>query len=283
MNNIIFSLIVATYGRNIELDELLYSLTQQDIGKDKFEVIVVDQNNKINLDECIEKYSKLLNIIHFKSKVKGLSINRNIGIKMSTGSFVCFPDDDCQYYEDTLSTAWKILDNNTIDACIGRIYDRHKCINILKDWPSNVQLVGPYNFFRVSSSITIFCKNGCKYQFDDDLGAGTYFGSCEDADYLWNLIIKAKKVIYHPELHVNHPPQCSTSVVQEKFDSYQRGFGAFLRKNFSLPIFYLMSIALGYYLFQAVNYLVYLRVELFRRRLSGISSIIRGFYVYGKK
>ncbi len=285
MNCLLFSLIVPTYGRLEELQIFLESLTHQIIGLNSFEVIVIDQNDTIDLAETITKFSNELNIVYINSEVKGLSINRNIGMKISKGKYICFPDDDCQYYPDTLLIAHNFLsDNNSkIDACLGRIYDRLKCINIIKEWPIHSQVIGRYNFFKFSSSITIFCKNDSQYLFDDKLGAGSYFGSCEDADYLINLLSSNKLIVYHPELHVNHPPQTSTTVSLNKFQSYQRGFGAFLRKNFSVSIFYLLIIAIGYYLLQAIKHLFCFRLDLFLRRIHGILSIIEGFYEYKKK
>lgn len=283
MNNLLISLVIATYGRSQELDTLLSSLVRQNIDKDKFEVILIDQNVDINLTSLLKKYENLLNIVHHRSSITGLSYNRNIGLRMSRGAYVCFPDDDCSYYPDTLSVALEILSKNDIDVCLGRIFDRHKCINVLKDWPILSKFVGKFDFFRLTSSITIFCKKDYQIEFDEKLGAGTYFGSCEDADYLWRFLNNGKKVFYNPDLQVNHPPQSSISVPQKKFESYQRGFGAFLRKNFTFPIFYLMIIAFGYYFFQAIKHLVCLEFYFFRRRVIGIISVTKGIYEYNNK
>ena len=51
----LISLIIPTYGRTTELSELLESLTNQSYKK--FEVLIVDQNDIINLDSIIANYN----------------------------------------------------------------------------------------------------------------------------------------------------------------------------------------------------------------------------------
>ncbi|MFK2251903.1 glycosyltransferase family A protein [Bacteroides fragilis] len=48
-----------------------------------FEIILVDQNLDDRLISLVEKYSNSLNIVHYRSIIKGLSANRNIGIKIA--------------------------------------------------------------------------------------------------------------------------------------------------------------------------------------------------------
>ena len=86
-----FSLIVCTVGRSQDiLEQLLISLTIQKYSD--FEIILVDQNLDDRLISLVEKYSNSLNIVHYRSIIKGLSANRNIGIKIAKGNIICFPD-----------------------------------------------------------------------------------------------------------------------------------------------------------------------------------------------
>ena len=57
------SLIVPTYGRYIEIEKLLHSLSKQTYPLEKIEVIIVDQNDLIDLAPVINKYSSELNIM----------------------------------------------------------------------------------------------------------------------------------------------------------------------------------------------------------------------------
>ncbi|UVQ02382.1 glycosyltransferase family 2 protein [Bacteroides fragilis] len=100
-----FSLIVCTVGRSQDiLEQLLISLTIQEYSD--FEIILVDQNLDDRLISLVEKYSNSLNIVHYRSIIKGLSANRNIGIKIAKGNIICFPDDDCFYDRTTLQNVY---------------------------------------------------------------------------------------------------------------------------------------------------------------------------------
>ena len=52
--------------------------------------------------EILKRYEKLFDIKYVKSDEKGLSLNRNKGLILRNGEIVGFPDDDCEYDDDTL-------------------------------------------------------------------------------------------------------------------------------------------------------------------------------------
>ena len=61
---------MATYGRKVEIDTFLKSIEQQQYDTSKVEIIIVDQNDKIVLDDICAKYSDKLKIEHIKSEIK---------------------------------------------------------------------------------------------------------------------------------------------------------------------------------------------------------------------
>ena len=118
-----FSLIMATYGREKEVESFLKSLKKSNYDLSLVEVIIVDQNDKIDLNPIVERHNDL-NIKHIKSTVKGLAKNRNIGLEQSYGGIVAFPDDDCEYLPDTLNIISDIFEaNSEIDVVMGRIVE----------------------------------------------------------------------------------------------------------------------------------------------------------------
>ena len=74
---------MATYGREKEVESFLNSLKKSNYDLSLVEVIIVDQNDKIDLNHIIERHNDL-NIKHIKSTVKGLAKNRNIGLEENT-------------------------------------------------------------------------------------------------------------------------------------------------------------------------------------------------------
>lgn len=279
----IFSLIVATCGRVKEIDTLFESLSKQSIGPESFEVILVDQNESESLSWIVETHSINLRINHIRSTRKGLSYNRNIGLSAARGDYVCFPDDDCTYYPDTLAMAYKHLKEGTASAVFGAIRDRATGESIIRNWPSSEKKINRYNFYHLFSSITIFAKKS-SIRFNENLGAGCYFGSNEDADYTYSLIKKMGNCNYHPDIELWHPKAGVAQFSKEKNRSYGLGFGAFCAAyKFDLFIARLFFLALGYHVSLAALAILRGDLETAEKRWDAFLSRINGFIEYPTK
>ncbi len=88
-----YSIIIPVYNRPQEVDELLYSLTQQNY-KD-FEVIVVDDGSTTPCDSVIEKYRDDLTIHYYFKSNSGPGQTRNYGAERAKGTFLIILDSDC--------------------------------------------------------------------------------------------------------------------------------------------------------------------------------------------
>ena len=274
---------MATYGRKEEIQDFLESIAKQDYDISQVEILIIDQNNEIVLDDICQKYNHTLNIKHIKSNKKGLSLNRNIGLKIATGKYVAFPDDDCTYYPDTLFKIENYFEQNKdTDVVLGRIYDRVTKKNIIRDWKNSEFEVNIYNFFLSYSSITIFTKKNNIY-FDEQLGVGTFFGSCEDTDYVLQLLEQNKRIVYSPDVDVWHPDLSAETMSDEKVYSYGLGFGALVKKHLALPIIYLLIQSLGFHTLKLIVGILTLNKTAIRKRYFSIKSRIEGLYLYDAK
>lgn len=101
------SVIVATYRRKETLKKALQSLITQSYSN--FEIIVVDDNADVDWNEEVEKTvnniksSGGIEIIYVQNKNnKESAETRNIGIKLASGEYVTFLDDDDIYLPDKL-------------------------------------------------------------------------------------------------------------------------------------------------------------------------------------
>lgn len=253
----IFSLIVPTINRIADLDIFFNSVLLLNFDLSKIEIIVVDQNEKGYLSDLIQKYDEL-NIIHIYSKRKGLSYNRNLGMRLSSGNIICFPDDDCQFYPDTFSTLYHITELNPSKCLfIGCIYDREKNIFRFKNWSSKNQNINTINFYFFSSSITMFIRKNSIVEFDEQMGVGAKYGSCEDVDFIYHILKKTKlSGFYSPLIQVNHADPKLTTMPLSKVKSYASGFGYFISKNFDLIKLYLLLLLLSKKFYQFVQYII---------------------------
>lgn len=239
-----YSLIIATLGRKKELLELIESIKNSDYETNNLEIIIVDQNEKGFLDKELSKFENL-NIKHIHSNIKGLSYNRNIGLSYASGDIICFPDDDCKFYENTLNEVSNILLSSNIDFCMGQIYDRETKKDVIKKWSKKEFKVNRFNSYFINSSITMFIKKEYILNFDENLGVGARFGSCEDADLIYKILENKAKGIYTPKIELWHPEPNYQEISLEKVKNYASGFGYFVRKNTDVIKVLLLFLLVG--------------------------------------
>lgn len=249
-----FSLIIATYGRLLELEELFQSLIQQTYTN--FEIIVVDQNETL-IDDLVLRYCELLPIKNIKSE-KGLSKARNIGLKYAKGEIIAFPDDDCIYPADTLEKVNNFfLNNPSYSGLTGVPVDFKGGISTGNFQKKSCDL-NKSNVWKTGISFTIFLKKEVCLKtgyFDENLGVGsrTKFGSGEETDYLIRCIDNNFKIKYYTDILIYHPDPFASGYKKSlhRAYSYGCGFGYVLKKhNYSLLIKakYLLRPFLGFLL-----------------------------------
>ncbi len=251
---VVFSLIVATFGRLKDLDYLLESLVSQSFRE--FEVIIVDQNPIGYLDPLINKYKSRLNLLYCRSE-KGLSKARNVGISLSSGVYIGFPDDDCWYKNDTLETVLSLFNQTEGVGITGSVVDERDEPTMGR-WPTRELEVKKDNIFECAISFSIFLKRDLLVKvgnFNEQLGvgSGTVWGSGEETDLLLRYI-NYGKVYYYPELKIHHPDKTKTNLENmTRAYLYGAGFGRVLRLNdysFISKIYYVIRslIASSFYL-----------------------------------
>ena len=270
---------MATYGREEEVNSFLKSLKKSNYDLSLVEVIIVDQNDKINLDPIVASHEDL-NIKHIKSKVKGLAKNRNIGLESSTGGIVAFPDDDCEYLPDTLKIISNIFEENeSIDVVMGRIVERDGS-DSLRKWPKENIKITKSNFYTKCSSVTMFYRDGASLRFNEKLGAGNYLGSCEDSDILYRALKANKRIIYRPEVQIYHPHYSSdTNMNEGKVKSYGLGFGAFCKYNFDMHIFILFVKAEVFHVLNTIIGIFTFNKEKIRKGYIAFASRLKGLTI----
>ena len=230
------SLIISTYGRLEEVEELLNSLSLQELDSSYFEVLIIDQNDKIILEEIVKKYESLLVLRHIKVNFKGLAKAKNCGLNLVRGEIVSFPDDDCTYYPDTLTKVLDFFSTGKSNVVYGRLYDRNRNKNIMRKWPKEEILVNYYNYHYSYSAVTIFTRNK-KRTFNENFGVGTKYGVGEELDYLFRSLKEGEAGIYTPSIEIWHPELNPNLMSDEKAFSYAYGYGAVVRKHITFKVF----------------------------------------------
>jgi glycosyltransferase involved in cell wall biosynthesis len=264
------SLIVATYGRVKELDRLFNSLRYQ-IYRD-FEVIIVDQNEDGCLDEIINTYKYELQLQHIKSTVKGLSINRNIGIKRSKGSLIAFPDDDCYYSPTALEAIYNAsVKNKGYYFFIMNAYDVHENDVCFKKATNNI-IHTRKQVLESCISFNVFVRTANLPYFDESLGLGCYFGSGEETDLLFEILNNGYKGMSVSNAKVYHNDVRKNLTINKQYN-YGLGFGALLKKDIIKRRHYASLLLYVYYLCRSLGGYILthnkIYIKIFRSRLIG--------------
>ncbi|WP_386686379.1 glycosyltransferase family 2 protein [Lonepinella sp. MS14437] len=115
-----FSIIIPSYNRNLEVNRLLVSLEQQTAKN--FDVIVVDDcsPNPLKIDRTFSFEVKLIR----NEQNAGPAQSRNNGAKMATGEWLLFLDDDDRFDERKCQIIAETIEQN---PTLNFIYHPAKC------------------------------------------------------------------------------------------------------------------------------------------------------------
>jgi glycosyltransferase involved in cell wall biosynthesis len=224
-----------TLNRTEEVGNFIDKLVIQ-THKD-FELLVIDQNRDETIRDMCYKYKNRLDIKYFHSGQKGLSLNRNIGLEHCGGDIIAFPDDDCEYSEDTLEKAASFFAKNpSFDFYTCNVKDKTGRNSILDANRLDAEITLD-NFMVTGISFTIFVRAGsiASFRFDEQMGLGARFGSAEESDLILYLIKNNNRGFYHANTCIYHPN--SQRSVNSLF-SYGKGFGALHKKAIITYHFY---------------------------------------------
>ena len=113
------SIIVPVYNVEMYIRPCLDSILKQDLSKDDYEIIVINDgstDNSINkIDDIIRDHH---NIILINQNNQGLSMARNNGLSYATGEYVLFVDSDDLLINYSLQTIINQAFNNKVDLLV---------------------------------------------------------------------------------------------------------------------------------------------------------------------
>lgn len=229
------SLIVATVGRAGEVRRLLDSIKDQ--NDTNLEIIIIDQNDDDRLIPVVDAASNHLDIKHLRSE-RGLSRARNVGLLEASGDIIAFPDDDCWYPPETLSTVRSYFSQSgELDGLTGRAASETGA-QVGGHWLPNPGPVTKSRVWKQAISYTIFLRRpiiNCIGNFDVDLGVGSNgkWMSGEETDYLLRAIANGFNIYYYPAIVIHHPMRDENKTYADlgRTRGYARGMGYVMRKH----------------------------------------------------
>jgi glycosyltransferase involved in cell wall biosynthesis len=228
------SLVVTTLGRTRQVEHLFRSLSAQNVAG--FEVIIVDQNDDDCLLPVLEgDWPFPVRRLHTPGE-RGASRGRNRGWRLSRGSVLLFPDDDCWYPSDFLERSLAAMKHWGCDVLAGRAADETGR-DINGRFEATARRTNRTNVWTTAIEwVVLFHRTVLERidGFDEEVGVGAAspWQSCEIQD----IIIRAMDAGFlcwfdpaiaghHEEIVVGRPDER----VLRKARGYARGMGFVLR------------------------------------------------------
>lgn len=118
------SIILPVYNVEKYIERCIMSVENQDISKDDYEIIVVDDGTKDRSAEIAESMNEKFGNIKIVHKPNGgLSSARNKGLEYATGEYVWFIDSDDYIEENVLKMLTSKIYEDRLDLLMFNVYD----------------------------------------------------------------------------------------------------------------------------------------------------------------
>lgn len=113
------SVIIPVYKSEPYIQRCIDGLLAQDLPRERFEVLFVDNNSPDRSAEIIQKHEPAVRLLH--EAKQGAYAARNRALREAQGKAIVFTDPDCVPDPDWLSTAWLALQEPGVHIAIGRV------------------------------------------------------------------------------------------------------------------------------------------------------------------
>jgi glycosyltransferase involved in cell wall biosynthesis len=231
------SIIICTRNRSESLRKCLEKINQQTCMPS--EIIVVD--NAPSDNSTMEVVKAFNNVDYYKEERPGLSIARNLGVKLAKYPIIAYTDDDVEVDKLWTYRVWESFLSNDIAAITGlviassletesqQIFEKHWGFN------KGYQDICFVNYFEKRSNVPRVWEIGAGANmafrrdiirevnyFDERLGAGAS-GCSEDSELWFRILVKGYKIHYNPRAVVFHEHRKQMNQLKKQLFSYMRG------------------------------------------------------------
>ncbi len=193
----IVSVIISAYNSEWTIRNTLQALEDQDLSKDLYEVIVVDDgSNTSRTKEIVNEFIGrwIMKIFYFYQKNAWVGIARNLWVSKSTWTILAFTDADCICDNDWLSVIYTKIFVEKMKFIWGITYSNDTVI-----FPWKMAPVGQYG---ITANLAIDFTLTSDVLFDS--GFTGILG--DDTDFVLRMEECGIPLISIPEMRVLHPP-----------------------------------------------------------------------------
>lgn len=222
----LISIIVPVYNSEKYLAQCLSSLRDQTYTN--IEVLLIDDGSSDNSASICRSFAKADKRFHYYyQENSGVSAARNKGIDLAIGEYIGFCDSDDWVEKDMYETLVSLLEKEDADASIIHFYtndnvemfsDQNFCVKVYSGREAVLQI----HLNRLSAP-SLWNKLFRRTLFEG-VRLHEEITNREDMLAVWELFIKAKRVVYsnEPKYHYYVRGNSLSSVIKESYWSYRR-------------------------------------------------------------
>lgn len=197
-----FSVIVPAFNSGRTLDFCLEALERQGLGRERFEIIVVDDGSTDNTAALAQQYE----IRYVFQENHGPASARNAGVAVASGEIVLFTDADCMPCPDWVQEMVCPFSDSGIVAVKGRYRTRQT------QWMARfaqMEFEDRYDMLQKHDTIDMIDTYSAAFRKDVFLRTGGFDTSFpkangEDAELSYRLASDGCKMVFNPKAVVFH-------------------------------------------------------------------------------
>lgn len=220
--NFRFSVVFCTYNREKYIFQALESVANQDYSKEKYEIVLVNNNSTDKTEEICCEFQAKYPDVHFHycvEKEQGLSHARNRGILESKGELLVYVDDDATVFPGYLRSYDNFFNAYPEEIAAGGpiiphyettppTWLSHYTKALLTGYLYNGEKIKPFNNGKFPGGGNACYKKSVFEtfgMFNPELGRkGSGLIGAEEKDFFNRLFNAGKKVWYVPQAGIYH-------------------------------------------------------------------------------
>jgi cellulose synthase/poly-beta-1,6-N-acetylglucosamine synthase-like glycosyltransferase len=211
------SIIIPAYNEEKTIEVCIQSLLGLTYPKNRYEILIVDNNSTDDTPQIIQKYE----VLYLREKNQSPAAARNLGIKKAKGEIIAFIDADCVADKNWLINLIKGFNTNTKIAGVGGKIRVFRPSNMIEKF-GNLHLYNQNKFVKGTEGQLPFLASGnCAYKTGILKKVGlfdTSFITSEDNDLGWRVHFLGYQLAYAPKAIVYHQmPKTLFLVLKRQF------------------------------------------------------------------
>jgi GT2 family glycosyltransferase len=224
-----FSVVISTHDRPAQLEACLAALPRAAFPRDRFEVVVIDDGGRAQLEGIIASFRDRLTISLAAQSNAGPASGRNHGARLARHPYLAFTDDDCEPEPDWLPALARRCERSP-DALVGG-----RTVNALRhnaySCASQFVLDMAYAFYNADpANGRFFASNNVAVGTDLFWKCGGFderFRFSEDRELCDRWRFQGWQLVYEPEAIVAHRHALTFGSFWRQHSQYGRGAAQF--------------------------------------------------------